>query len=125
MPDFFADTYALVAHYKGSKAYAPIFAEGRALTTALNLVEFAHAVDRAGRGEDLRDLLAPLYSHVVDPPREAVLAAARFKRERLEAGAVCSYVDAWGYATARAFDLAFVTGDEDFRGVPGVRFVKA
>ncbi|MGQ0535255.1 MAG: hypothetical protein ACT4PT_04205 [Methanobacteriota archaeon] len=36
-----------------------------------------------------------------------------------------SFVGAWGYATARCLELPFRTGDDCFRGVPGVKFVKA
>lgn len=124
MVELVADTYALLAHYDGARAYRPFF-EQEIVTTALNAVEFAHALMVRGHTKRLGELLPPVLSIVVEPDHEVVQAAARFKHERRAAGAKCSYVDAWGYATARSLDAAFLTGDEDFRGVPGVKFVKA
>ncbi|MHB8604739.1 MAG: PIN domain-containing protein [Thermoplasmatota archaeon] len=124
MVEIVADTYALIAHYDGARSYRPFF-EAEIGTTALNAVEFAHALILRGHAKRLGDLMSPVLSIIVEPDRGVVEAAARFKHERRAAGAKCSYVDAWGYATARLLDAAFLTGDEDFRGVPGVKFVKA
>ena len=123
--DLFADTYALFAAVDGARSYKAHFEEGKLATTALNLVEFAYGIQRRGFGDRLDKLLPPLFDLVVEPDRSVVAAAARFKVERLEAGAKCSFVDAWGYATARSLGVPFLTGDEDFRGVPGVKLVKA
>lgn len=125
MPDAFADTYALFAAVDGSRAYKPYFAAGKLATTALNLVEFAYGLRRRRLARELDALLPPLFDLVVEPERGVVAEAARFKAERLEAGAKCSFVDAWGYATARSLAVPFLTGDEAFRGVPGVKFLKA
>jgi predicted nucleic acid-binding protein len=125
LADLFADTYALLAHFDGAPSFRPHFAKGGVVTTALNAVEFAHGLLLRGLDDDVDRLLRPVLDIVVEPPHVAVAEAARFKRARREAGARCSYVDAWGYATARALDVPFLTGDEDFRGVPGVKFVKA
>lgn len=125
MASVFADTYALFAAVDGAKAYKPHFVEGEVATTALNVVEFAYGMRRRGFAAQLDALIPPLLDIVVEPERRVVSEAARFKSDRLDAGARCSFVDAWGYATARSLDLPFLTGDEDFRGVPGVKFVKA
>ena len=125
MPEVLADTYALFAAVDGAKSYKGLFVDGGIVTTALNLVEFAYGMHRRGFSENLGDLLPPLLDVVVEPGRQVVAEAAQFKIDRLAAGARCSFVDAWGYATARSLGLPFLTGDEDFRGVPGVKFVKA
>ena len=125
MTDFFADTYALFAALQGAPAYAEQFEARRGATTALNVVEFAYGLRRRDLAAHLPSVLPPVLDLVVQPPHSVVDRAARFKAERREAGAPCSYVDAWGYATARWLDVPFLTGDDDFRGVPGVRFLKA
>lgn len=125
MPDAIADTYALFAALDGAPAYRRSFVGGNVGTTALNLVEFAYGLVRRGHDERLDELLDPFLELVVEPDPEVVARAARFKEARREAGARCSFVDAWGYATAQWLGVPFLTGDEDFRGVPGVRFLKA
>ena len=125
LPKVFADTYAFFAVLDGATAYRPHMADGEVVTTALNALEFAYGLHRRGHGRRLDDLLPPILDLVVEPGDEIPSKAALFKVERLAAGARCSYVDAWGYATARSMGLPFLTGDEDFRGVPGVKFVKA
>jgi predicted nucleic acid-binding protein len=125
LPDVLADTYALFAAVDGARAYRRYFLRSSVATTALNVVEFAFGLLRRGQAAKLGELLPPFLDLVVEPGRAVVEEAARFKRDRLLAGANCSYVDAWGYATSRSLGVPFLTGDEDFRGVPGVRFVKA
>lgn len=125
MARLFADTYALLAYVDGRAEYVRLLSGGDYATTALNACEYAHRILARGHGEALELAMPPVLDHVVQPGPEVPLAAAQFKLDRLRAGARCSYVDAWGYATARSLGLQFLTGDEDFRGVPGVKFVKA
>lgn len=126
MADLFADTYALWAFYNGSRPYRALF-EGREMaTTSINLVEFAAALLRAkaAREAELPVLLAPLRPMVHEPRPSVVEAAASFKAGMAAARRSCSHVDAWGYATARSLGVPFLTGDEAFRRVPHVEFVK-
>lgn len=127
MADFFADTYAIFAYAQDAKRYRPYFEDHKLVTTSLNLLEFAHGLLRgaAMQPAQVEALLAPLRPLTVEPDRSVVVPAAEFKRAMLRSGAHCSYVDAWGYATARWLGMPFLTGDEDFRKVPHVEFVKA
>jgi predicted nucleic acid-binding protein len=126
LPDYFADTYALWAFYKGSRAYRPYFERHELATTAINLVEFSATLLRSGdaREQDLRSLLAPLRPMVVEPAPHVVEAAAAFKANMAAARKNCSHVDAWGYATARSLSVPFLTGDREFKAIPAVEFVK-
>lgn len=126
MAEFFADTYALLAHYNGSTRFRPYFAEHDLATTSLNLVEFAYALMRAGIGDEreIVSLLAPLRTLVVEPEPAVVQSAASMKASMAKRGLSCSYVDAWGYSTARSLRVPFLTGDAAFRDVPHVEFVK-
>jgi len=125
LPEIFADTYALFASLEGARNYRKPLLENTPVTTALNVVELAYGMYRRGQAKRLLEILPVFEAMIVEPDRTVVAEAARFKHERLEAGARCSFVDAWGYSTARKLGLVFLTGDEDFRGVPGVRFLKA
>ncbi len=124
MTQVFADTYALLAHFDGTKAYTGLLVDGAFATTALNVTEVAYRLLQRGQAQDLGRVLPVLQRHVVEPNQSVIEAAARFKWARRQSGANCSYVDAWGYATAQHLGIPFLTGDEDFRGVPGVKFVK-
>lgn len=122
--ELFADTYAFLAALDGSTAYRDVMAGATIRTTGPNVQEAAHALLRRGH-TDLGAYLGPLLGTVVREPSGVPEAAARFRFQRQQAGRDCSTVDAWGYATAQALGIPFLTGDEDFRGVPGVKFVKA
>jgi uncharacterized protein len=119
----FADTYALVAHWEGRPAYRSL-ANEEPVTTALNLLELGQVMLRR-RAPHVTEVLAAWQPRVVEPDPSIPLEAARFRLERQEAGADCSTVDVWGYATARHLGIPFLTGDRGFRGVPGVKFLKA
>lgn len=123
MTRYFADSYAYLAAMQGSSRYRTLLAGNELVTTPLNVLEVAFALRR--HGGDVEAGTAPMLAHCVDVPHHVAVAAARFRAQRLEAGADCSTVDAWGYATASHLGLPFLTGDEAFRGVPGVKFVKA
>lgn len=127
MAKVFADTYALVSAMDGSAPYIKMLRENDIVTTHLNLVELGRAVALRHGTVAVASALRPLAPHCVEPGNGAAIAAtaAVFRFERNAAGGNLSTVDAWGYAMARDLDVPFLTGDEDFRGVPGVKFVKA
>lgn len=126
MAELFADTYALLAHYKGSTRFRPYFVEHELVTTSLNLVEFASALLRSETvtEPELPSLLSPLYAIVVETPRTAIAEAAALKASMQRRGLNCSHIDAWGYATARSRRIPFLTGDAAFKDVPHVEFVR-
>lgn len=124
MAEFFADSYAFVSALDGSKAYQRLLASGDFVTTRLNAVEVGYAMVLRGGKDLLATALPAILEKCVEPPPAAVAQAVAFRRERNQAGGKLSTVDAWGYATALGFGIPFLTGDEGFRGVPGVKFVK-
>lgn len=125
MVELFADTYALFAALDGSPRYRKPFIENQIVTTALNVTELAYGLMRRGVWDVAPHVLPPFRDMIVEPDRDVIEDAARFKHDRVAAGSPVSYIDAWGYATARSLGIPFLTGDDDFKGVPGVKFVKA
>lgn len=120
--DYFFDTYALVALFKGKESYRGYGGPSIGIaTTGLNLMEFAYVALRSGKpaGEvekrfrELEEHCHPIYS-------ELLLKVALFRTRHPR----MSYVDCIGYLMARELDVPFLTGDDAFQGMEGVEFVK-
>lgn len=121
MAEFVADTYAMVELARGQPSYRP-FLEDDLHTTYLHLYELYHIFHR-GRGEAAaREVYETYRSRALVLRPDWIFAGSelrlRFKKRRL------SYVDTLGYAAAVDLQMPLLTGDEGFRGLPGVRFVK-
>lgn len=118
----FFDTYALYAIVRGWPGYAA-YAKGKEImTTLMNLYELYYVLRR----EAGHDIAESAFQHIL--PRctpitpDAVQTAALFKHEFAKRG--LSYVDALGYVIAREQGIPFLTGDDGFKGIAGVEFVK-
>ena len=59
-----------------------------------------------------------------EPADEDLFEAAVFREKQRGRRRKLSYVDALGYVIARRLSLRFLTGDDAFRGLPNVLFVK-
>jgi len=59
-----------------------------------------------------------------EPSDEDLFKAAVFREAQRRRRRLLSYVDALGYVLARRLSLRFLTGDDAFRGLPNVLFVK-
>lgn len=127
LADFFADSYALMAHLEDRPSYRTYFDSMRPVTTQMNLLEIAYILHRRHglSTDELASHLAPMRPFVVTPAPTVIPQAAETKHQLRQLSKDVSYIDAWGYATARWLDIPFLTGDEDFRGLDHVEFVKA
>jgi len=119
--EYFFDTYALIEIVKGNPAYAR-YSEAKGHTAIFNLYEF-YAYALKGNGEQLAkqkfDIFKGMLTEIED---KHIFAAAAFKLKGK--GTHFSYTDALGYAIAEAEGLIFVTGDNEFRNLPNVQFVR-
>jgi len=124
MPTFFADTYAIIEILKGSSHYRT-YKDAVLVTTEFNLAEFAYAVAR-----DYPDTATEICSRVrhgmrlYHPGDRDYLHAAHIRRQGALKGKKFSLIDCVGYSVAESLSLPFLTGDEEFRGMNGVEFVK-
>jgi predicted nucleic acid-binding protein len=124
LPDLFADSYALVAFLEGNERYVRIFERKELATTALNVLEvYATLLRRIEPGE-AREVSSGLLPLAVAIPAEVALTAGEFRQSMRASKRDCSYVDAWGYASARHLGVPFLTGDPAFRRVENVEFVR-
>lgn len=124
MPDFFADSYAFVAHLEGNERYIRIFRRKEVATSALNLLEVYATLLRRLDQVESREFTASIVPMVVTVPSEVAFAAAEFRQSMRAQKRDCSYIDAWGYAAAQDLGVPFLTGDPAFRHVEGVEFVR-
>ncbi len=114
----FFDTYALLELINGNKNYKR-FLEEEFVTTKLNLMEMYHALLRMKNknADYYYDFFLP---SCVPIPDTIIKAAMKFKLQHKN----LSYADCIGYALALLNDIKFLTGDEHFRNMKNVEFVK-
>jgi predicted nucleic acid-binding protein len=124
LTDFLADSYAFIGLFEGNPRYVRIFHHRSVATTALNVLEVYATLLRRIERDEARSHALALIRLVRDIPSEVAIAAGEFRQAMRERHQHCSYVDAWGYASAQALGARFLTGDPAFKGLENVEFVR-
>ncbi|HVL48130.1 MAG TPA: PIN domain-containing protein [Candidatus Thermoplasmatota archaeon] len=123
------DTWAWVEYFQGSRAGArlrPLIEKGDVATCVLTFAELSDLHARADRpGLEARLAFIARRGPVLDVTREAAQRAGLTKWAQRAARQSLGLGDAIIYEVARENGCDLVTGDEGFRGLDGVRFVKA
>ncbi len=119
---YYADTYALIEIGKGSQQYQRYKENIKLVLHKLNIVELCYFMLREKRENEMKAWYAQLSKFHSDPPDEVYLETAKMKYKYKERR--LSYIDCLGYCMARYLKIKFLTGDEKFRDLPGVEFVK-
>ena len=118
---FSFDSYSLIELIKGNVNYKN-YVNIKMVTTKLNLFEVCHFLIRDFGEEKAREYMKKYYDSIIDFDSEIVLTAAKFKlnrrKERL------SMVDCIGYTLAKNLGIKFLTGDEKFKDLENVEYVK-
>lgn len=114
---FFFDSYAILEILDGNPAYGR-FANEQIVTSVLNIAEVHYAYLKQGQPKKSDMILAQL----VDFNPALVKKAMEFRFEHKKKD--LSMVDCIGYMLARQMNVPFLTGDNAFRGMPHVEFVK-
>ncbi len=119
MEGVFFDTYALIAVKNRKKSYDK-FVDVVGVTTVFNLCEYAWLLRRELDKKIVFLEIIKVDPLLVDVDVEIVANAVeiRLKNKNM------SMPDAIGYATSLFLKIPFVTGDDDFKGLPNVVFVK-
>ena len=119
---FFLDTYALYELALGNESYKEYFAGFEFITTIMNLYELHYTLLRerlTSLAEDFFERFLPICVEI-EPNTIKEAALFRLQNKKLD----LSYVDALGYITAKKHGALFLTGDEGFKKLPNVEFVK-
>ena len=119
---YFFDTYAIFEIIKGSVNYAQYLFDIGVITTSLNLMELyyglliKHGKPAAERYyNSLLDFTIPINDDII---KKACEFRSENKNKKL------SYIDCIGYIIAVEKNVKFLTGDEQFKGMLNVEFVK-
>lgn len=119
---FYFDTYALVEIAQGSQNYAKYREGVKIMTNKLNLMEFAYFLFRINKPEKVELVFKDYLKYNVEPSANALVEATKLKF--IHRKMKLSYADCLGYITAKENKVKFLTGDEKFKGMPNVEFVK-
>tara|TARA_Y100000310_G_scaffold344854_1_gene460029 strand:- start:12439 stop:12801 length:363 start_codon:yes stop_codon:yes gene_type:complete len=116
---YFFDTYSFIESHKANSRYEKF--KGKAIiTTKMNLMEFHYTLLREV-GKNLADIhLRYLQKFIVEFEIEHIKLANQLRRKYKN----LSYVDCLGYIVALANQVPFVTGDQAFKNLPNVEFIK-
>ena len=121
---FFLDSYAIIEMARGNPSYRP-FVHEPVITMRANLLEVYFVLAQSG-GTALADAsLKLLGPHSVDLPVELIARVEEFRlRKKGATGRRFSYADASGYVYARENGYEFLTGAEEFEGLPSVQYLR-
>lgn len=115
----FFDTYALIEIILGNEKYKPYLNE-QLITTKLNLMELYYFLLRKKDKTTANfyyDFYLPFCILISD---EVIKESIGLKLQNKK----LSYIDCIGYTIALQQNIKFLTGDEGFKNLPNVEFVK-
>ena len=115
---YFFDSYAIIEILKGNKNYQK-YIEYDIVLTKLNLFEVFYRLFHDS--EEKAKIFLEIYSkYVVDFDEEIIEASAKLKLMNKK----LSMADCIGYAIALKHEIKFLTGDQEFKDVSNVEFVR-
>lgn len=120
MVNYFFDTYAVIELLKRNPAYLK-YGEFPLITTVLNKIELTWwALNE--HGEAFADILRNSIVHVVEITDDVIKDAMIFRKNHKKRD--ISNADAIGYAYSLKQNIKFLTGDQQFKDLPNVEYVK-
>ena len=122
LTSFFFDTYALFELIKGNDNYKPYKKEITIITTRLNLMELHFNLLRL-KDKKTADFYYDKYIEFVIPFDDETIKEANELKLKLNRRDV-SYIDCIGYTLAKKRNAKFLTGDEQFKDLDNVEFIK-
>ncbi|MFH0870627.1 MAG: PIN domain-containing protein [archaeon] len=119
---YFFDTYALYSIVMGYPDYNKYSEQVRIATSRMNLIELHYCLLR-DFGKEVADIKFEHFKRFIIGISDDVIKNANEFRYRNKKKKL-SYVDCIGYVLARSRGMKFLTGDNAFKGMDGVEFVK-
>jgi predicted nucleic acid-binding protein len=128
---FLVDTYALMEWFVwDNKNYKKYFEQiqrrKNSYVSEITLVELFHHVYH-NEGEDEAEIIYSSvvnYLNIAKMEEEVIKNAGIFRSKMLRKKKALSYADCINYSIAEKMNLKLLTGDEDFKGIQNVEFVK-
>jgi len=121
MTDYFYDSYAIISYINGSQNYEKYFKDKTGITTFYNAMEVYHQVSKEFGEMKANEVLTIIKTILIQPKIEDIPQAMAFK---IKNSRKYSYADCLGYAMSLRLGFKFLTGDEGFKGLFNVEFVK-
>ena len=118
---YFFDSYALIEMFKFTPHFEK-FADEPITMTLLNLIEVTQFFHNSQGKERAKKVTELLRGDVVEVSNNDILKAVEFRA--LHKKKNVSFADSLGYIYALNHGLKFLTGDDAFKGMPNVEFVK-
>ena len=118
---FFFDSYAFFEILKGNLNYKK-YLDYNIITTKLNLYELYLGTLRESGEENAEIVFDKYFKFVIDFDEGVIKEAAKLKNKLNKRDV--SMTDCIGYCLARQLNVPFLTGDNEFRDLEGVEFVK-
>jgi predicted nucleic acid-binding protein len=119
---YFFDSYALFEIIFGNENYAKKTNNIGIITTKLNLLELHYHI-LLRQGEDAAEQAYAVFQDTtIELDDSDIKAASRFKAVNRKLK--FSYADCLGYVIAKRNGVKFLTGDNAFKGMENVEFVK-
>ena len=119
---YFIDSYAMYELAQGAENYKEYFSDVAVITTIMNLYELYYALMRENLPLVAESFFDRFLSVCVKIEPNAIKESALFRLQNKKMD--LSYVDALGYITAKNHGAIFLTGDDAFKKLPNVEFVK-
>lgn len=118
---YFFDTYAIIEIINGKPAYMR-FQQEQIMTSVLNFGELYYIFLKEFGKVKTENLLSNFKPDFIEIDSEIVKLAMEFRWQNIKKK--CSMVDCIGYALAQKKRLIFLTGDDAFKDLQGVEFIK-
>ncbi|MBS3149701.1 PIN domain-containing protein [Candidatus Woesearchaeota archaeon] len=116
---FFFDTYAFFEIIRGNPKYKD-YISSNIITTIFNIAELNYNLKKERNKEIVNEITRKYHQFVVEITLEDIQVAMDLKINNKN----FSIPDAIGYTVAKKYNVKFLTGDEGFKNMPSVEFVK-
>ena len=119
---FFFDTYAFFEMIEGNKNYDQYLNGISVVTTKLNLMELFYGLLKNYDEKIADEYYDELIKYTIEIDDDLIKKAMIFRLENKKKD--LSYTDCLGYVLAKERNILFLTGDNGFKDLPNVEFVK-
>ena len=116
---YFFDSYAVFEMLEGNPNYES-YKKSLAVLTKLNIFEIHYGILKEKGKEKAKELLEKFSDSVVEFDNSDIIVASDIKRENPKR----SMTDCIGYAVSLRLEIKFLTGDNEFKNLENVEFVK-